>query len=123
MIYETKQLKCGSVIAGCRWKRRTDGADDTHLIATLPCGSRSHITNNSTTDSVYHSVTARTIRCRLPQSGKYAWCPLLRLSLTGNYRRLSRPWRDERWTWTTEWNDIVFTDESRFCLQHHDDQI
>ncbi|GFT98328.1 transposable element Tcb1 transposase [Trichonephila clavipes] len=24
---------------------------------------------------------------------------------------------------TTEWNNIVFTDETRFCLQHHDDRI
>ncbi|KFM68277.1 Transposable element Tc3 transposase, partial [Stegodyphus mimosarum] len=25
--------------------------------------------------------------------------------------------------WTAEWNEIVFTDESRFCLQHHDGRI
>ncbi|GFT25014.1 transposable element Tcb1 transposase [Trichonephila clavipes] len=28
-------------------------------------------------------------------------------------------WSDERWTWKTEWNDIVLTDGSRLCLQHH----
>ncbi|GFS58661.1 transposable element Tcb1 transposase [Trichonephila clavipes] len=22
--------------------------------------------------------------------------------------------------WTAEWNEVVFTDESRICLQHHD---
>ncbi|GFV82486.1 hypothetical protein TNCV_3982762 [Trichonephila clavipes] len=46
---------------------------------------------------------------------------LLRLPLTGNHRRLRSQWCNERWTWTTEWNDIVFTDESCFYLQHHDD--
>ncbi|GFX90649.1 transposable element Tcb1 transposase [Trichonephila clavipes] len=49
--------------------------------------------------------------------------PLLRLPLTGNHKRLHHQWCDERRTWATEWNDIVFTDESCFCLQHHDGQI
>lgn len=71
----------------------------------------------------HHSVSARTIRRRLQQSGMSARRPLLRLPLTGNHRRLRRQWCDERRTWTAEWNDIVFTNESRFCLQHHDDRI
>ncbi|GFU49883.1 transposable element Tcb1 transposase [Trichonephila clavipes] len=25
--------------------------------------------------------------------------------------------------WVAEWNEVVFTDESRICLQHHDDRI
>ncbi|KFM70874.1 hypothetical protein X975_09885, partial [Stegodyphus mimosarum] len=25
--------------------------------------------------------------------------------------------------WTTKWNEIVFADESRICLQHHDGRI
>ncbi|GFV66603.1 transposable element Tcb1 transposase [Trichonephila clavipes] len=25
--------------------------------------------------------------------------------------------------WVAEWNEVVFTDESRICLQHHDGQI
>ncbi|GFX58768.1 hypothetical protein TNCV_804721 [Trichonephila clavipes] len=41
---------------------------------------------------------------------------LLRLSLTGNNRRLVHQWCNERCTWTTEWNDIVFNGEFRFCL-------
>ncbi|GFY32927.1 transposable element Tcb1 transposase [Trichonephila clavipes] len=49
--------------------------------------------------------------------------PLLRLYLTGNYRRLRHQWFDERRTWATKWNDIVFIEESRFCLQHHDGRI
>ncbi|GFV08995.1 transposable element Tcb1 transposase [Trichonephila clavipes] len=36
---------------------------------------------------------------------------------------LIRQWCDERWTWTTKWINIVFTDESRFFLQHDDDRI
>ncbi|GFY14267.1 uncharacterized protein TNCV_3614561 [Trichonephila clavipes] len=25
--------------------------------------------------------------------------------------------------WATEWNEVVFTEESRICLQHHDGRI
>ncbi|GFY21256.1 transposable element Tcb1 transposase [Trichonephila clavipes] len=42
---------------------------------------------------------------------------LLPLPLTGKYRHLRCQW------WTTEWNNIVFTGESCFCLQHHDGRI
>ncbi|GFX46558.1 transposable element Tcb1 transposase [Trichonephila clavipes] len=49
--------------------------------------------------------------------------PLLRLPFTENHRHLPHQWCDERRTWTTKWNDSVFIDESRFCLQHHDGQI
>ncbi|KFM63657.1 Transposable element Tc3 transposase, partial [Stegodyphus mimosarum] len=71
----------------------------------------------------HHPVSARTIRSRLQQSGQSARRPLLRLPLTQNHRCLRRQRCDERRTWTAEWNEIVFTDESRFCLQHHDGRI
>ncbi|GFS65551.1 transposable element Tcb1 transposase [Trichonephila clavipes] len=37
--------------------------------------------------------------------------------------RLHREWCDERKTWAAEWNEVVFTDESRIWLQHHDGWI
>ncbi|GFV67121.1 transposable element Tcb1 transposase [Trichonephila clavipes] len=70
-----------------------------------------------------HSVSARTIRRRLQQSGLSARRPLLGLPLTQNHRRLRRQWCDERRTWEAEWNEVVFTDESYIFLQHHDGQI
>ncbi|UYV64407.1 K02A2.6-like [Cordylochernes scorpioides] len=71
----------------------------------------------------HHPVSARTIRRRLQQSGLSTRRALFRLPLTRNHRSLCRQWCDERRMWTAEWNEIVFTDESRFCLQHHDGQI
>ncbi|GFT26861.1 transposable element Tcb1 transposase [Trichonephila clavipes] len=68
-------------------------------------------------------VTARTIRRRLQQSGLYARRPLPGLPLTQNHRRLRRKWCDERRMWAAEWNEVVFTEESRICLQHHDGRI
>ncbi|GFV19046.1 secreted protein acidic and rich in cysteine [Trichonephila clavipes] len=44
----------------------------------------------------HHSVSARTIRRRLQQSGLSARRPLLGLPLTQNHRRLRRQWCDER---------------------------
>ncbi|GFT33781.1 transposable element Tcb1 transposase [Trichonephila clavipes] len=48
---------------------------------------------------------------------------LLGLPLTQNHRRLSRQWCYEIRMWVAEWNEVVFTDESRICLQHNDGRI
>ncbi|GFV70348.1 transposable element Tcb1 transposase [Trichonephila clavipes] len=71
----------------------------------------------------HHSVSARTIRRRLQLSGLSARRPLLGLPLTQNHRRLLCQWCDKRRMWAAEWNEVVFTDESRICLQHHDGRI
>ncbi|GFX46168.1 transposable element Tcb1 transposase [Trichonephila clavipes] len=47
----------------------------------------------------HHSVSARTIRRRLQQSGLSARRPLLGLPLTQNHRRLRCQWCDERRMW------------------------
>ncbi|GFV18476.1 transposable element Tcb1 transposase [Trichonephila clavipes] len=49
--------------------------------------------------------------------------PLLGLLLKQNHRRLRHQWDDERRMWVAEWNKVVFIDESRICLQHHDGRI
>ncbi|GFV51767.1 transposable element Tcb1 transposase [Trichonephila clavipes] len=72
---------------------------------------------------MHHSVSARTFRRRLQKSGLSARRPLLGLPLTQNHRRLRRQWCDERRMWMAEWNEVVFTDEPRICLQHHDGWI
>ncbi|GFS74041.1 transposable element Tcb1 transposase [Trichonephila clavipes] len=71
----------------------------------------------------HHSLSARTIRRRLQQSGLSARCQLLDLPLTQNHRRLRHQWCDERRMWVAERNEVVFTDGSRICLQHHDGRI
>ncbi|GFU73855.1 transposable element Tcb1 transposase [Trichonephila clavipes] len=68
----------------------------------------------------HHSVSARTIRRRSKQSGLSARRPLLGLPLTQSQKCLCRQWCDERRTWAAEWNEVVFTDESRIFLQNHD---
>ncbi|GFW22281.1 transposable element Tcb1 transposase [Trichonephila clavipes] len=75
-----------------------------------------------------HSPQCNTSRedrqiVRMRHSGLSARRPLLGLPLTQNHRRLHRQWCDERRMWVAEWNEVVFIDESRICLQHHDDRI
>ncbi|GFW81112.1 transposable element Tcb1 transposase [Trichonephila clavipes] len=70
-----------------------------------------------------HSVSERTTRRGLQQNGLSARRPLLGLPLTQNHRHLRHQWCDERRMWVDEWNEVVFTDELRICLQHHDAQI
>ncbi|GFX79648.1 transposable element Tcb1 transposase [Trichonephila clavipes] len=83
------------------------------------------VTSRTTTQYIesvtHHSVSARPIRRRLQQSGLSARHPFLGLPLTQNHRRLHRQWCDERRMWVAEWNEVVFTDKSHICLQHHDD--
>ncbi|GFX33478.1 transposable element Tcb1 transposase [Trichonephila clavipes] len=67
----------------------------------------------------HHSVSVRTIRRRLQQSGLSSRRPLLGLPMTQNLRRLRRQCCEERRMWEAEWNEVVFTVESRICLQHH----
>ncbi|GFX74719.1 transposable element Tc1 transposase [Trichonephila clavipes] len=62
-------------------------------------------------------VSARTIQCRLQQSGLTARRPLLGLPLTQNHRCLRRQWCKERRMWAAEWNEVVFTDESCIYVQ------
>ncbi|GFY14210.1 transposable element Tcb1 transposase [Trichonephila clavipes] len=68
-------------------------------------------------------MSTPTIQRRLQQSGLYARRPLFGLPLTQKYRSLFRQWYDERRMWAAEWNEVVFTDESRICVQHHDGRI
>ncbi|GFV43992.1 transposable element Tcb1 transposase [Trichonephila clavipes] len=58
----------------------------------------------------HHSVSARTIRRRLQQSGLSAKRPLLGLPLMQNHRRLRHQWCKKRRMWVAEWNEAVFTD-------------
>ncbi|CAH1369275.1 unnamed protein product, partial [Tenebrio molitor] len=46
--------------------------------------------------------------------------PHLVLPLTPNHRRQRLAWCNERIAWDEQWNSVIFSDESRFCLGMHD---
>ncbi|UYV60183.1 hypothetical protein LAZ67_1000258 [Cordylochernes scorpioides] len=67
-------------------------------------------------DTLYHSISTRTISRRLVANGLHSCRPLRRLPLTPPNRRQRLEWCRARSTWMTEWHRVVFSDESRFCL-------
>ncbi|UYV71629.1 hypothetical protein LAZ67_8003963 [Cordylochernes scorpioides] len=67
-------------------------------------------------DTLDHSISTRTISRRLVANGLHSCRPLRRLPLTPPNRRQRLEWCRARSTWMTEWNRVVFSDESRFCL-------
>ncbi|GFW95928.1 transposable element Tcb1 transposase [Trichonephila clavipes] len=100
--------------------------DREKIVAYRDCGLTfreisSRVGRNETT--VMQILSGRTIRRRLQQSGLSASRPLLGLPSTQYHIRLHRQWCDERRMWAAEWNKVVFTDESRICLQHYDGRI
>ncbi|GFT92791.1 transposable element Tcb1 transposase [Trichonephila clavipes] len=67
-------------------------------------------------------VSARTIRRRLLQHGlSVRAMPALPLTLQHRQERLQCC--DQRRIWAHEWRDVLFSDESKFCLQHQDNRI
>ncbi|UYV66530.1 Transposase [Cordylochernes scorpioides] len=67
-------------------------------------------------DTLDHSISTRTISCRLVANDLHSCRPLRRLPLTPPNRRQRLEWCRARSTWMTEWHRVVFSDESLFCL-------
>ncbi|GFX58525.1 transposable element Tcb2 transposase [Trichonephila clavipes] len=66
-------------------------------------------------------VSSRTIRSHLPEGYLGPGRPLCVQPLTPTHRRLCLEWFHARGNWTTvEWNQVVFSDESRFNLGSDD---
>ncbi|GFX73225.1 transposable element Tc1 transposase [Trichonephila clavipes] len=78
--------------------RCTTARDDRWIVrmAVMDRAASSRIIAQQIQSVTHHSMSPRTVRRRLQQSGISARRLLLRLPLTGN------TWCDERRTWTTE---------------------
>lgn len=66
------------------------------------------------------SVTPRTICNRLLEVGLRSRVPLQCLPLTRYHRQQRLTFCRARLNWTVEWQRVVFSDESRFCLGQSD---
>jgi hypothetical protein len=62
----------------------------------------------------------RTMYRRIRFFGLLSYRPRLVLPLTAGHRRQRWEWCRERQQWREEWHNMVFSDESRFCLGMHD---
>lgn len=65
-------------------------------------------------------ITMRTVYRRIRSFGLFSFRPHWVLPLTPEHRRQRLEWCRARQEWGAEWNAIVFSDESRFCLGMHD---
>ena len=66
----------------------------------------------------------QTVRNRLHAAGIWAYRPAVRIVLTPRHRRARLRWTRAHARWTrAQWSRIVFSDESRFCLQQGDGRV
>ncbi|GFX14612.1 transposable element Tcb2 transposase [Trichonephila clavipes] len=69
-------------------------------------------------------VSSRTIRRRLTVGNMISRCSLRVLPLTLIHRRLRLEWYRARGNWTVgEWDQVDFSDESRFDLSSKDNRV
>ncbi|GFX57210.1 transposable element Tcb2 transposase [Trichonephila clavipes] len=74
--------------------------------------------------SLKDPVSSRTIRRRLAEEHLGSRYPLRVLPLTITHRHLRLEWCRARGNWTVaEWNQVVFSDESRFNLGSDDNRV
>ncbi|GFW06610.1 transposable element Tc1 transposase [Trichonephila clavipes] len=80
--------------------RCTTVRDDKRIVcmAVIDYAATSRTMAQQIQSVMHHSVSARTIRCRLQQSKMSTRRPSLRLPSTGKHMRLRRQWCDERRT-------------------------
>ncbi|GFU55429.1 transposable element Tcb2 transposase [Trichonephila clavipes] len=74
-------------------------------------------------DTLDVPITTRTIFRRLVESGLHSRRPLRTLALTPQRRRASLETCRARATWMTEWRNVVFSVESRFCFFNDSQRI
>jgi transposase len=67
------------------------------------------------------NVCIQTIRNRLHDVNLRARRPCIRVPLTQEHRRRRLAWAQNHVNWTVaDWTPVLFSDESRFCLDHID---
>ncbi len=92
---------------------RTSHLRDRFLPATHTAAVTPGMTNNR--------ISAQTVRNRLGERGIRAYRPYVEPILTRRHRDVRREWTTERARWTRlQWNSVMFSDESRFCLRRAD---
>lgn len=69
-------------------------------------------------------VSERTVRRRLNNRALYSRRPAVRPILTRRHRQARLQWARQHvvWNWR-QWQNILFTDESRYCVSHGDGRI
>lgn len=99
-------------------QRITTQREDRNIVITArrnPFHSARQILNEAQ-GVLARPLSTQTIRNRLWEVGITSYVPLRRPAATARHRQLRRMWCSERLEEDTNWNAVMFADESRFCL-------
>uniref|UniRef100_A0AAZ3QNJ0 NDRG family member 2 n=1 Tax=Oncorhynchus tshawytscha TaxID=74940 RepID=A0AAZ3QNJ0_ONCTS len=98
------------------WYIRTSHMQDRYMMATT--------TARVTPGTHNPSISAQTVHNRLREAGLRACRPVVRQVLTRHHLQQRRLWAQTHHRWTRQdWQKVLFTDESRFCLNRYDGWI
>ena len=120
--------QCGSARRrhGGGRQRSTTHRQDRYLITTATRSRRSNATSLQQTlqNASGVTVSTQTVRNRLHAAGLRARRPVVRVPHTRQHRQNRLEWCIEHRTWTLQqWANVLFTYESRFCLDFNDGRI
>jgi transposase len=109
-------------VRGTGPRRRTTDRQDRHLrfLALRDRFSTTREVANAWYHAVERPIAMSLIYRRIRSFGIRSYRPHLVLPLTPNHRRQRLAWCNERIAWDEQWNSVIFSDESRFCLGMHD---
>lgn len=107
---------------GSGGRRQTNERQDRRLrlLALRDRNSTTRLIANQWIAEEGRLVSIRTVYRRIRSFGLISYRPLLVLPLTAEHRRQRLEWCRERLQWNIQWQAVVFSDESRFCLGTHD---
>ena len=69
------------------------------------------------------SISVRTATRRAVMAGLSARRPAQRIPLSPTHKDRRKQWCLEHVSWTSEWDGVLWTDESRFCLDFADGRV
>ncbi|GFX43118.1 transposable element Tcb2 transposase [Trichonephila clavipes] len=106
--------------------RQTSCREDHHIVryARVQPTASSTAIQAQVAPSLGAPVSSRTIRRRLAEGHLGSRRPLRVLPLTPTHRSLRLEWSRARGNWiAAEWNQVVFSNESRFKLSSDDNRV
>ena len=80
--------------------------------------------NRGTGNATGVRISTQTIRNRLHDAGLRSRRPAIRVPLTRYHVQMRFAWARDHATWTqNDWAPVLFTDESRFCVDFTDRRV
>lgn len=106
-------------------RNSTTARDDRHLIrmAVTDRTASSRVLAQRWSTATGVLLSSSTVRRRLLQHELRARVPLRRIPLSLNHRRLRLQWAQQHSAWRAQWQQVVFSDESRYNLEYNDGRV